>query len=202
MLLAATDAALAAFGLIISTLITVVGGMVMRRQDHLGKQIGTANGHGPVNDSLSQLHHRIDGIEGRLDDQESKREAGSARMERIESSIDIAETRREAGAHRMERIQLGIERLEMQIAAHASWQETHTVEDVASFQSLKQAIDELRALLGTAREGDDPQPVIPYVHDAVHDLRNQIASSELAMRALLQEAIHTLEQARNQQEEP
>ncbi len=56
-------------------------------------------------------------------------------------------------------------------------------------EKLQAAVDRLALLLGEPEPGWDQRPVLQYLHESVHALRNEIAKLQMATRVLADQAV-------------
>lgn len=122
------------------------------KAEDVRESIGAANGHGSLQDQLAAIARKAE-----ADDE--------ARAEGQHRQAQIAEA--------VATIQNMVITMRQLLDTHSRWQVTHGEEDLATFLALDAKIAHLNGLLGEPAEGMKDEPLIPYMHEAVHRLRNE-----------------------------
>lgn len=169
---------------------------------------------GPIKVQLDDLKkHTKTAADASVSNLESLGEANGAgsiqhQLADLRDRVVIDEAMRAAGEQRQRRIEEAVEKLQDQVVATRElmdrtvrWQVTHGEEDMRTFNELHEAVEALRALLGepdTCSEHSH-EPLIPYIHELAHAMRNQNAVKPLAdslTGKMLEEAVDLLKEVK------
>lgn len=191
-MLAASDAALGAFGLVMATLITAAAGIIAKRLDRADAKIGEPGlglpeGHGSLSAAVGHIATQQAVMMTRLATNETAASTIVARLDNQDAATAHDRREREAGQARQQMISERQEQILDAVAEIRATQATFVTRD--EFAPIAAALDRLNVLIGDPRPDWDPTPVLPYVHEAIHDLRSELARVGLASSTLSTQVI-------------